>query len=206
MSYRNYIGSIPKREYNKIKKFTKDEFFEYKKEDVDDGHIGVYDVCSRPYLHELGKYVDEFDKKLYKPVFKNKELQRYFTEEHDFYLVDKPFLEAVINHYRDLIKEYYTKQLKVFTNDIGRAFTIPNKKDLTDEHIDALILNTVHVRDMALEWGVAGWFENSQPYDLSDDSRKEITNSWKYEYVIFQLIYIYRTFDWKRNVMIYYGY
>lgn len=42
------------------------------------------------------------------------------------------------------------------------------------------------------------------PYNL--DEGDEITTSWKYEYSIFELVRIYKTFDWKNNVMIYYGY
>jgi hypothetical protein len=42
------------------------------------------------------------------------------------------------------------------------------------------------------------------PYDLNRDD--EVTTSWKYEYAIFELVRIYKTFDWKKNVMIYYGY
>jgi hypothetical protein len=58
---------------------------------------------------------------------------------------------------------------------------------------------------MALEWGVSGWFEDTLPYDV-DLSNSRLVSSWKYEYEIFELVKIYKTFDWKRNVMIYYGY
>ena len=35
MGYRNYIASIPRAEYNKIKNFTKEELFKYKNKPID---------------------------------------------------------------------------------------------------------------------------------------------------------------------------
>ena len=56
-----------------------------------------------------------------------------------------------------------------------------------------------HVRDFSTEWNYL------TPYDL-DDGKECITSSWKYEYGIFELVRIYKRFDWKKNVMVYYGY
>lgn len=36
MGYRNYISSIPRKEYDKIKNFTKEELYKYKNEPLDD--------------------------------------------------------------------------------------------------------------------------------------------------------------------------
>ena len=52
---------------------------------------------------------------------------------------------------------------------------------------------------MRFEW-CGGW----NPFDLTEGDA--ITTSWKYEYGIFEMIRIYKSFDWKKNVMIYYGY
>lgn len=43
------------------------------------------------------------------------------------------------------------------------------------------------------------------PFNL-DDGKDEVTSSWKYEYSIFELVRIYKSFDWENNVMIHYGY
>lgn len=37
MGYRNYLGSLPKKEYNKIKRFTLKELYEYKGEELGEG-------------------------------------------------------------------------------------------------------------------------------------------------------------------------
>jgi hypothetical protein len=54
-----------------------------------------------------------------------------------------------------------------------------------------------HLRGMYWEWS------QLTPYDL--DEPEKITNSWKYEYAIFELINIYKRFDWDKDVMVYWG-
>ena len=74
MGYRNYLGSLPKSEYNKIKRMTLQELYVFKNEEWSDdpydkpGHVGVYDVAYNQH-YELGKYVDQFPKKFFKTVF-----------------------------------------------------------------------------------------------------------------------------------------
>ena len=59
-----------------------------------------------------------------------------------------------------------------------------------------------HVRNFRNEWIPA--YNVDSPYDLENGD--SITTSWKYEYEIFELVRIYKHFDWKKNVMVYYGY
>ena len=39
--------------------------------------------------------------------------------------------------------------------------------------------------------------------DLSD--RKLVSGSWIYKYAIFDMIFIYKTFDWENDLMVVYG-
>lgn len=210
MGYRNYLGSLPKREYNKIKNFTLKELYEHKGEvwsdDFSEGYVGVYDVAYNRH-YELGKYVDEFPKKYFKPVFKNKETQKYFVEEHDFYIVDKEFVELLIKHYTEKIREYYKKFLSPFYGEdlqIKSEFLKTKDNPLTDKEVFDVYQLIDHVRSMGMEWGVKSWFPDTVPYSL--DEKQDMVTSWKYEYGIFNLVNLYRTFDWKKNIMIYYGY
>lgn len=212
MGYRNYLGSLPKREYNKIKGFTLQELYEHKGEEWSDdpydcpGYVGVYDVAYNSH-YELGKYVDDFEKKFFKPVFKNKETQNHFTSDHDFYIVQQEFVLHLIEHYTKLVKDYYKKLLNDFFdgNKSKAEFMTSKDSPITEQEMTSIYVLINHVRDMANEWGVAGWFEDTLPYNVNLDSSK-IVSSWKYEYEIFELVKLYKTFDWKRNVMIYYGY
>ncbi len=211
MGYRNYLGSLPKKEYNKIKRMTLKELYEFKNEEWSDdpydkpGYVGVYDVAYNKH-YELGKYVDQFDKKFFKTVFKNKETQKHFTEEHDFHLVEKDFVEELIKYYTEKIRTYYRNMLEPFFegSESKAGFMKTKETPITVEEMGGIFELIDHVRSMAMEWGVTGWVDDSTPFDLNYD--RELVSSWKYEYAIFNLVNLYKTFDWKRNVMIYYGY
>lgn len=212
MGYRNYLGSLPKREYNKIKKFSLKELYEFKGEGWSDdpnervGYVGVYDVAYNQH-YELGKYVDSFDKKFFKPVFKNKETQNDFLGDHDFYIVEKEFLLHLINHYTELVRNYYSKLLEDFFEGTKPKAEFMIKKDspITSDELASIYKLIDHVRDMAIEWSITGWISGIIPYNLDLENSK-IVSSWKYEYEIFELVRIYKTFDFKKNVLIYYGY
>jgi uncharacterized ubiquitin-like protein YukD len=227
MGYRTYIGSMPKREYNKIKSMTKDQLIEhYKVEredyEIEEGYIGmgVYDFAET--LYEFGKYTDfEPPKGSQKTFFKNKALNKCFTEEHDFAIVTPDFLKYIIESYEKRVKDYYNEMMTPFfgkkseerfyrdnpsdfLNSVKVEYNYPNNKykfdfsTITQDEQNALFEIIEHVRSMRSEWN------NLTPYDLEKGS--EVTTSWKYEYGIFELVKIYKSFDWKRNVMVYYGY
>lgn len=227
MGYRTYIGSMPKREYNKIKSMTKDQLIEHykvKRDDyeIEEGYIGMSVFDFGKELYEFGKYTDfEPPKNSLKTFFKNKELNNYFTMEHDFNIVTAEFLEYIIESYKKRIADYYNNMVNPFfgkrehvterekptdfLNSVKTEYNYPKNQStfdfslITNEEQNALYEIIQHVRNMRAEW------TSLDPYRLKD-GRTEIVNSWKYEYTIFELVRIYKTFDWKRNVMIYYGY
>lgn len=223
MGYRTYIGSMPKREYNKIKSMSREQLIEHYKLEVqeDENYLGmdVYDFGQR--LYEFGKYTDfEPPKKSLKTFFKNKELNKYFTHENDFNIVTKEFLEYIIESYKKRISDYYNDMMNPFfgvkngilesdkpsefLNSIKIDYKYPENDiifdftKITQEEQNALFKIIEHVRTMRTEWTCL------TPYNLEKEN--SITSSWKYEYAIFELVRIYKSFDWKRNVMIYYGY
>ncbi len=210
MGYRNYLGSLPKREYNKIKNMTLKELYEFKNvewfDDPDErlDYVGVDDVAYNTH-YELGKYIDSFDKKFFKPVFKNKETQESLGSDCEFYIVQKEFVEELIKYYTGMIQKYYKVMLDPFFEgaEAKAGFMKTEDTPMTKEEISGVYKLIDHVRSMAMEWGVAGWFGDTLPYKLDSG---DLVSSWKYEYSIFNLINLYKTFDWKKNVMIYYGY
>lgn len=223
MGYRTYIGTMPKREYNKIKSMSREQLIEHYKLEVeeDENYLGmsVYDFGEA--LYEFGKYTDFAPpKKSLKTFFKNKELNKYFTKENDFNIVTKEFLEYLIETYKKRISEYYNDMMNPFYgakngvlegdkpteffNSIKIEFKYPENditfdfSKITQEEQNALFKIIEHIRGMRSEWTCL------TPYDLENGN--SITSSWKFEYGIFELVRIYKSFDWKRNVMIYYGY
>lgn len=199
MGYRNYIASITKEEYDKIKNFTREELYKYKDEPLDDiGYVGVYDVA-KTKLYELGKYVDQFDECFFEPVFLNTELQKEMEEEHDFYVVKKEFLAEVIDVYYKKTKDYYSDMLKPLMTDEK----FPELKDPVEFDFKDVTRIVEHIRSNSFEWGCPP-FGYAPPYNL--DSGDAVTNSCKYEYAQFELVRIYKTFDWDNDIMVYYGY
>jgi len=210
MGYRNYLGSLPKREYNKIKSMTIQELYSHKgkvwTEDYEEDYIGPYNIVEKTE-YELGKYVDRFPKEFFKSVFKKKETQKSFTEEHDFYLVEKEFVEHLINYYSEKVGSIYKNLLDPLFDEEGKPnaeFMTDKSKPLSEKDLTSVYLILDHVKSMGMEWGVKFPWLETKPYSL--DPERELVSSWKYEYSIFNLVNLYRTFDWKKNIMIYYGY
>jgi len=223
MGYRTYLASMPKKEYNKIKSLTKEQFYAHfnKLHDSSDGddepYIAIYNISTE--LYEFGKYTNyQGPKKSCSTFFKKKELQeRYEDEDYDLRVVTKEFLEYIINQYAEQIRKYYTDMLTpffpndtphTFLNSIKTEYNHPNNKHtfnfdlITAEQQTALFKIIEHVNSFNYEWN-SRWGSDT-PFDLNKGP--EITNSWKYEYAIFELVRIYKSFDWEKNVMIYYGY
>lgn len=224
MGYRTYLGTIPKREYNKIKSLTKKELHEYYNPDTpydeEDFHVAIYDITTQ--LYELGKYYDfKPPKGSTLPFFKKKEMKETY-EHYGVVTVSKEFFAAMINYQAELIKEYLDDYvLPFFTSSTEHRF-LSNSPFLegvkttmgydleykyefdfniiTPEQQTAIYKMIQHMRSIHTEWG-----HKSLPFDLDNDTDK-ITTSWKYEYAIFELIRIYKSFDWKRDVLVYYGY
>lgn len=220
MGYRTYIASISKKEYEKIKDMTKEEL--YKRYKVkDDDYLGCYDIAKNE-LHNFGKYT-QFERRYLKPVFSNKKLQKEFTEEHDFYVVEPEFLEHVIEHYAEKVKSFYSEMSGPFYNNdkrstpkeflssvqrnyesyVAETYSFDFTK-ITKEEQTALFKILDHIKSNGAEWGMDSMFKDMRPYNIKEG--KSIVSSWKYEYSVFELAHIYKTFDWKKNVMIYYGY
>ena len=124
-------------------------------------------------------------KELYEPGkdcdFDENKIQRFFTHKMnfesdiEFSLGSKDFLLYIIENYRDKVKAFYIN------------LETKTEKELRD-----------HAKTMRIEW------VNLTPYNI-DENVDTIVDSWKYEYEIFELVRIYKTFDWKNDVLVYTG-
>jgi hypothetical protein len=162
---------------------------------------------------ELGKYVD-LHKYPFQGFFQETETQRYFSEDQEIYVVERDFVKLLIEGNTALVRNYYVDLLSPifdrtgwrFKEDFEEDFDIDN---LTKEQKDVISRCLCNTRDIAIEWGLllepTGKEINSQPFNLGEED-KSITTSWKYEYNTFELVRIYKHFDFENNVLIYYGY
>jgi hypothetical protein len=217
MGYRNYIGYLPRKEYQTIKSMSYRELVKYYKErDVDIDTIGLYDICNE--LYEFGKYAG------FNPpegsliqFFDKPEVDIKFNEDREMKVADEGFLKYVIESYIERIRDYYKDMAEPFrvskfmrtvrsgyTKDGDKFDTIfqADFRELNVKEQTAMIKAVKHVLSFVTEWeGEYGFL----PFDLSKKDGV-VSSSWKYEYGIFELVNIYKHFNWKKNVMIYYGY
>jgi len=201
MGYRTYIAEISKTEWEKVTDLSIEELRKLHDEDPEDGWVSMSDICKE--LYEFGKYTEFDDSKFYTPFFRNKKTQDYYDGDHDFHIVGKDFFEHLITHYSNNVRKYYDEMLKSFWNPETKDFNL-DLSELTPEYKKSLYLCVEHCRSMAMEWGVATWWGKEDPFNL--EKGDSITTSWKYEYSIFELVRLYKSFDWENNLLIYYGY
>ena len=126
-------------------------------------------------LYNFGKYY-EVDTKNYNHFFASPELQEYFSD-YDFWIVDKEFLLGIIEKERANIEQWYTE----------------NKEKPLEELVAIQ-------ESRRREWST----EFCLPYSL-DLEKPEVVSSWQREYVLFELVRIYKTFDWEKDLLVYYG-
>lgn len=181
MGYKNYLGYISEFEYKQIKNLTNEQLFKFKNLDINHDYLSGRKLVTQ--LFEFGKYVDygNFTKNKF---FNNKELNDSFNEDGEFVITDKSCLEYFINLYNEKIKEYYLNLSK----------GIEEYDKLNTEQLNSI---TSHIISMNSEWNIL------KPFNL--EKGEEITTSWKFEYEIFELIRIYKSFNYKKNYLVYYG-
>jgi hypothetical protein len=128
-------------------------------------------------LYEIGKYVSYENGR--EPYYTKFEV--YKEKESEFDILSKEGLGSIIEEYRKETEKYLKELLK--SNDIEKY----------KEHIERKLT----------EW--QGKF-GLRPYYLDEQNTDgPIVASWYLEYAIFNLVHIYRFFDWENDYLIYSG-
>ncbi len=177
MGYRTYIGRLSKKDAENLKEAGYDDIAVQEWEDEPAVPPGPYDLAE--CIYELGKYVD-LEAEQFR-LFNDDELENYYNEEYEFYGITKVGFAEIINGYTKQVQEYYSK-LQAGYGIVG---------------VDQTEIEN-HLRSMSTEW-------LNNPIDLRDDT-ETITTSWKYEYAIFELVRLYKQFDWENDIAVIYGY
>ncbi len=120
----------------------------------------------------MGKYCElGFLDKHSRPVFEIEETNLEFNHEREFFIINKEGFEEIIEHYRKKILNSFKHALA--TPDTMRA----------------------HLEDMRAEWDNNF---NCRPYEINGEC---ISNSWKYEYAIFEVVRIYKSVNWEKELV-----
>lgn len=214
MGYRNYIGIAKKSEVEELMtcQTNEDRARVYSKygwdfEKFDDGdYFPVYKLNYREE-YEFGKYVnmgDAFYGTL-KEIFPKE--SPLYDHDCEFLVGDENTILEAIERYRTYIRDYFENLLKTEPDDDNIADMYDYNK-LSDTEKDRwhynILLNAV--KNKADEWSdryCLGW--GVKPYNLNKDY-STIVSSWKYEYTIFELVRIYKSFDPETEVVVYFGY
>ncbi len=204
MSYRYRFARAPKGFVNKVRDMTSEEFIEFSiknnnsacEEDIDDSiRVNVWEMFKQKEIFDMGDcpYAEEI-MNVSEKLFRRPETDKYY-EESDIYLCTEKAFLAAIEGMRKLNENYYKKLienpelvplfLKEKSEEWGNMSEVFDMSDCSPE------------RKQKID-------EQYRPYNL-DVEDAEIVKSWRYEYVIFELVRIYKCFDWENNYLIFYG-
>lgn len=163
----------------KIAKSMKDSYaFILNSDDwVETNHDTYYRPNCHTELYELGKYLNTPE---HLTPFYNFE-----TDDNEFHILSKEGLAVLIKSYAEDVAIHYLSLLDQIEN-----------------------LDTIDVVRRSLKTHANMW-SNQRPYYLDEPHEQKdgaMSPSFLKEYCIFNLVYIYQTFDWENDYLIYSGY
>lgn len=192
MGYRNYIAVVDKESLDKIRGLSYDEV---KEKYGDEGYISEYTFNDKGIkikrILEIGEIVSYKEnsaklKECLSPVFSDNKINEVLNNDSEFMLGNKKLLENIIEVYRKTVVEYYT--------DIQNIDKIREmRSDPTVNHLNYFLTKC---RNKVSEFS-ENWFVS--------DSDNILHYTWQYEYDIFNLIYILKTFGWNKNYLLWIG-
>lgn len=204
VGYRHYFYLVDIEECDHVENMDYHTFVDYcenkapgiVEDDGDSTFVWFPDTLGQEEVYEFGKiYYEDTAERIYshgKPVFALKETQDAFSDYNPYRMGKDGMLEAIeiykqkiIDHYKGLFEDGAVQIL---------PFGIEIKRDeikSTDKLIDA-------ARDQLL------WWEKLGVIDL-DESHDAISKSWLYEHQIFELVRLYKSIDWDKKCLLFYG-
>ena len=114
--------------------------------------------------------------------------ERY--SDYGFALLTKDDFKAVIEAYRQKVVDWFQSLLN------------PDKSQITTSKLSKEERWKYEIEDKLDKW--SGKYFGISPFDL-DENKEAITTSWCYEYAIFELVRLYKVFDWENNDLVLIG-
>lgn len=203
MGYRHYFYKVKKEDVDKVKNLSLKEVCEnFSKKDEYCEWVSIYDVIEQECIFEFGKlYWDDTVERINATgtrLFNDNEVIDYFAD-NDFFVVGKAGIEKAIEIYIEKINTW----LQSLLNEERQAIYKNNRKlalkDLKPEDVNmAEVISSI--RSKVFEWN-NDW-RSVVNLDLNSS---DITDSYFYEYQIFNLVHIYKTMDWEKDTILFYG-
>lgn len=194
MGYRHYFYEVniadcyivKPLEYSALMEYCKERYPKSVDDDPDENYIDIHEILNQKRIFEFGKlYWDDTVEKIQacgQPLFDIEATQKAF-EHYNPYMMGKEGLLKAIEIYKGKIINYY-KSLLVDDKDY-RALTSPAKlRDYVEDMLD--------------------WWERFGVLDLNEN-HEQISDSWKFEHQIFELVRLYKSINWKEKCLLFYG-
>ncbi len=182
MGYRERLSSIPKEE---LKKYKNIEIEEYDKVMEDNKNSKFYQLPKQKELLYLCTSL---------PIVHN-EVIEIFSNFDSYKDREIRFQEITKKGLLEIIELYRTSILSMIEDDIKRS------------EIDPLYAIS-KLEQKKSTWGESIERFNVKPYVLKEDDKDlndydgQVASNYSIEYQIFNLTYIYNTFDWDKNHLI----
>lgn len=227
MGYRHRLSSIPKKEYNKIKSLEIEALNKHFGVDSKEyGEIWRGDFSTE--IYELGEFWEYSNapKGSIQTFFKKKDIEAYYNDDTDLKIVTKEFFFFILETYKEKVRTIYKDMLQPFglkKEDHDKSAYLKSiqrklDKDFNEVKIGDITLITEeeniainklidHVRTMGWEWGITPFGDSDNYISAINlvDTDKHITSSFKFEYAIFELNRLYKSFDWDKNLLVFTG-
>ena len=201
MSYRYRFAKVKKNTVADISNQSRERFIEYlmnhnpKSYCEEEDYINTYDCFGQEEIFDFGsdcRFADTLVKQA-TPIFSDEML---FEETGKAVLCSKEDFLFVIEQIRKIILDYFKELQNGSVAEMKQA--ISDKVDDWEHlHIILGVSNASKKQQQEMD-------KAHLPYNISMDTDM-IVNSWKYEYEIFELVRLYKTFDWDKYELIFYG-
>ena len=189
MGYRYYFYKVKLKDVNRIKDLSLNELEEifYNKNDE---YYDFDKVIDKKEIFEFGKlYLDNTAELIYStsvPLFFNSDVMRVFEYYHPYVAGKKGLLKA-IEIYQYKIIEYLEDCMLDTYDEFGR------RPETSKEKIE---------EDIVDRWK---YWKSKDVLNLNEENKELVTNSWLYEYSIFNLVHLLKTIDWEKETILFCG-
>lgn len=185
MGFRNKIAILSKERHEIIKDMTYSELKEWAMQNKidtneDAGGIAPYGLVEELYC--LGKECEFSLEKFKQPIFSNKKTNSHFNDgDQELFIIGAEGFIHIIEHYRAEVLEHLKGLLKTDEERDGHPYL--TRYDSPENYVKSLIQ----------EW-------EDVPYDLRPNT-EEVVSSWRYEFMIFELVRILKTIDQSKYLI-----
>lgn len=180
LGYRNYIGKISREDLTKLLLIHEKPDSEEKFEMMWDFQRNVIDE-----MHEIGKYYDTPDDGF-------EVVHDLSDEDTELKIITHDSIKAIIRQYAQKHLDYL-KDLMKPEEEMTEEEKFERKhgyKDTLKKHIESQIRQWERPEDLV--------------YDIDLDSDR-LVKSWNFQYELFELLHIYKSFDRENDYVVYTG-